>query len=165
MEAKKPGVYLVDVREESEWHAGHAPGDPPRQGHHRARHRAAHSRSRARIVCYCGGGYRSALAVDNLQKMGYTNVVSVDGGFAGCGRIHFTVNLLLAPPNLCCWITSRGSSSITLSRCNILANIIAPSASQPLDFLCLQRGFQYVDEISVCRSVSHARRNARLLRQ
>jgi rhodanese-related sulfurtransferase len=84
MEAKKPGVYLVDVREESEWHAGHAPG---------AVHLGKGVIERdieqripnlhARIVCYCGGGYRSALAVDNLQKMGYTNAVSVDGGFRG----------------------------------------------------------------------------------
>jgi rhodanese-related sulfurtransferase len=36
-----------------------------------------------KIVLYCGGGYRSALAADNLQKMGYTNVESMDGGFRG----------------------------------------------------------------------------------
>ncbi|MBL6706455.1 MAG: sulfurtransferase, partial [Planctomycetaceae bacterium] len=36
-----------------------------------------------KIVLYCGGGYRSALAADNLQKMGYTNVISMDGGFRG----------------------------------------------------------------------------------
>ena len=35
------------------------------------------------IVLYCGGGYRSALAAENLQKMGYTNVISMDGGFRG----------------------------------------------------------------------------------
>jgi rhodanese-related sulfurtransferase len=71
VEAKKPGVYLVDVREESEWHAGHAPGAVhlgkgviERDVEQRIPN--VHSR----IVCYCGGGYRSALAVDNLQKMG-----------------------------------------------------------------------------------------------
>ena len=37
----------------------------------------------AEIILYCGGGYRSALAADNLQKMGYTHVVSMDGGFSG----------------------------------------------------------------------------------
>lgn len=37
----------------------------------------------AKLVLYCGGGYRSALAADNLQKMGYTNVISMDGGFSG----------------------------------------------------------------------------------
>jgi rhodanese-related sulfurtransferase len=82
MEAKKPGVYLVDVREESEWNAGHAPGAV-----HLGRgviERDIEQRIpdfKARILCYCGGGYRSALAVDNLQKMGYSNVVSVAGGF------------------------------------------------------------------------------------
>jgi rhodanese-related sulfurtransferase len=35
----------------------------------------------ARLVLYCGGGFRSALATDNLQKMGYTNVISLDGGW------------------------------------------------------------------------------------
>jgi rhodanese-related sulfurtransferase len=83
-EAKKPGVYLIDVREESEWNAGHAPGAV-----HLGRgvlERDIEQRvpeTAARILCYCGGGYRSALAVDNLQKMGYTNVVSVAGGFRG----------------------------------------------------------------------------------
>ena len=84
VEGKKPGVYLVDVREESEWHAGHAPsavhlgkGIIERDVEQRI------PDPQARILCYCGGGYRSALVVDNLQKMGYTNAVSVDGGFKG----------------------------------------------------------------------------------
>src|SRR5271155_1252443 len=84
VEAKKPGVYLLDVREESEWHAGHAPGAV-----HLGKgvvERDVEQRipdPKARILCYCGGGYRSALVVDNLQRMGYTNAVSVDGGFRG----------------------------------------------------------------------------------
>ena len=74
--------YFVDVREESEWDAGHAAGavhigrgilerdvekqipDPDSQ-----------------VVLYCGGGFRSALAADNLQKMGYKNVKSMAGGW------------------------------------------------------------------------------------
>jgi rhodanese-related sulfurtransferase len=70
VEAKKPGVYLIDVREESEWHAGHAPGAV-----HLGKgviERDVEQRipdTSARIVCYCGGGYRSALAVDNLRKV------------------------------------------------------------------------------------------------
>ncbi|MBI1813928.1 MAG: sulfurtransferase [Deltaproteobacteria bacterium] len=76
--------HLVDVREASEWANGHLP---------RAQHlckgiierdiEAAITDHAAPIVLYCGGGFRSALAADNLQKMGYTNVVSMDGGWRG----------------------------------------------------------------------------------
>jgi len=76
--------HLVDVREDSEWAAGHLP---------RAEHIGKGVIERdietkipdknAEIVLYCGGGFRSALAADNLQKMGYTNVISMDGGFRG----------------------------------------------------------------------------------
>ena len=82
--ARGERFMLVDVREDHEWQAGHLPGavhigkgvierdietkipDPATE-----------------IVLYCGGGFRSALAADNLQKMGYTNVISMDGGFRG----------------------------------------------------------------------------------
>lgn len=73
---------FVDVREESEYAKGHAAG---------ARHLGKGVIERdieqavpdpaAPIVLYCGGGFRSALAADALQKMGYTNVVSMDGGW------------------------------------------------------------------------------------
>ncbi len=76
--------HLVDVREESEWAKDHLPG---------AVHLGKGIIERdieqripetcARIVLYCGGGFRSALAADNLQKMGYTNVLSMDGGIRG----------------------------------------------------------------------------------
>lgn len=76
--------HLVDVREESEWDAGRIPG---------AIHIGKGVIERdiektipdtdAEIVLYCGGGYRSALAADVLQRMGYTNVLSMDGGFRG----------------------------------------------------------------------------------
>lgn len=75
---------LVDVREDNEWDAGRLPG---------AIHLGKGIIERdiekeipdhaAKIVLYCGGGYRSALTADNLQKMGYTNVISMDGGFKG----------------------------------------------------------------------------------
>ena len=75
---------LVDVREESEWAAGHAPG---------AVHMSKGVIERdvetkvpdkgTPLVLYCGGGFRSALATDNLQKMGYTNAISMDGGWRG----------------------------------------------------------------------------------
>ena len=78
------GFILVDVREESEWNAGHIPGaihlgkgvierdieqkvpDPGKE-----------------IILYCGGGFRSALAAENLGRMGYTNAISMDGGWRG----------------------------------------------------------------------------------
>jgi rhodanese-related sulfurtransferase len=75
---------LIDVREDHEWDAGHLPGavhmgkgiierdveelvpDPATPG-----------------VLYCGGGFRSVLACDNLQRMGYSNCISLDGGWKG----------------------------------------------------------------------------------
>jgi rhodanese-related sulfurtransferase len=72
---------LIDVREESEYAKDHLPG-----AIHLGRgviERDIESRVpdlNAPLVLYCGGGFRSALAADNLQKMGYTNVISMDGG-------------------------------------------------------------------------------------
>jgi rhodanese-related sulfurtransferase len=73
---------LIDVREDSEWAAGHARG---------AKHMGKGVIERdieqrvpdknAELILYCGGGFRSALATDNLQKMGYTNVRSMAGGW------------------------------------------------------------------------------------
>jgi rhodanese-related sulfurtransferase len=75
---------LVDVREESEWARGHLPG---------AIHLGKGIIERdieqkipdtgTKVILYCGGGFRSALSADNLQKMGYTNVESMDGGWKG----------------------------------------------------------------------------------
>lgn len=75
---------LVDVREESEFANGHLPG-----AIHLGKgiiERDIEQRvpaSDAKIILYCGGGFRSALAADNLQKMGYSNVESMDGGWKG----------------------------------------------------------------------------------
>ena len=75
---------LVDVREESEYSKDHLPGAV-----HLGKgiiERDIEERvpdTNAPIVLYCGGGYRSALAADNLQKMGYSNVLSMDGGIRG----------------------------------------------------------------------------------
>ena len=72
---------LVDVREESEFAKDHLPG-----AIHLGKgviERDVESRVpdvKTPVVLYCGGGFRSALAADNLQKMGYTNVLSMDGG-------------------------------------------------------------------------------------
>ena len=81
---------LVDVREESEYAKDHLPG---------AIHLGKGIIERdieervpglnTPIVLYCGGGYRSALAADNLQKMGYTKVLSMDGGIRGWREKHF----------------------------------------------------------------------------
>ncbi len=76
--------HLVDVREESEWAKAHLP-----QAEHLGKgiiERDIEQRipdTNADIVLYCGGGFRSALAADNLQKMGYTRVLSMDGGIRG----------------------------------------------------------------------------------
>jgi rhodanese-related sulfurtransferase len=76
--------FLVDTREDHEWARGRLPG---------AMHLSKGIIERdveseipdhsAKIVLYCGGGFRSALVADNLQKMGYTNAISMDGGWRG----------------------------------------------------------------------------------
>ena len=76
--------HLVDVREESEWAAGHLPNaEHLGKGVIERDIETKIPDTNAEIVLYCGGGYRSALAADNLQKMGYRNVTSMDGGFRG----------------------------------------------------------------------------------
>ena len=73
---------LVDVREESEWAAGHAAGSVHLgKGIIERDMEAAVPDASSEIVLYCGGGYRSALAADVLQKMGYTRVWSLAGGW------------------------------------------------------------------------------------
>jgi len=75
-------IILVDVREESEWARGHIP-NAIHLGKgiiERDIEKAIPEKSAA-VVLYCGGGFRSALAADNLQKMGYSNVISMDGGW------------------------------------------------------------------------------------
>lgn len=73
---------LVDVREDHEWQAAHAAGaiHLSKGVIERDIETTFPDRS-TKLVLYCGGGYRSALATDNLQKMGYTNVISLDGGW------------------------------------------------------------------------------------
>ena len=73
---------LVDVREESEYAAGHAAGAVHiGKGVLERDIEAKIPDPAAPLVLYCGGGFRSALAADVLQRMGYTNVISMDGGF------------------------------------------------------------------------------------
>ena len=76
--------WLFDVREESEFAAGHLPGAKSLgKGIIERDIEALVPDPDTELVLYCGGGFRSALAADNLQKMGYTNVISMDGGFCG----------------------------------------------------------------------------------
>jgi len=83
---------LIDVREESEYARGRLPG---------AKHlskgiierdiEATYPDPETVLVLYCGGGFRSALAADNLQKMGYTRVVSMDGGWREWTEAGFAI--------------------------------------------------------------------------
>jgi rhodanese-related sulfurtransferase len=76
------GAELIDVREDNEWESGHAAG---------ARHMGrgiierdivqAYPDKNTELILYCGGGFRSALAADMIQKMGYTKVFSMAGGW------------------------------------------------------------------------------------
>jgi rhodanese-related sulfurtransferase len=73
---------LVDVREDKEWDAGHAKGAVHiGKGVIERDIEGKVPEKDTQLVLYCGGGYRSALAADALQKMGYTNVISLDGGW------------------------------------------------------------------------------------
>jgi rhodanese-related sulfurtransferase len=75
-------MILVDVREESEWARGHIPNAVHLgKGVIERDIEKAIPEKGATVVLYCGGGFRSALAADNLQKMGYSNVISMDGGW------------------------------------------------------------------------------------
>ncbi len=75
---------LVDVREESEYAKDHLPkAIPLGKGIIERDIEERVPDLDTPLVLYCGGGYRSALAADNLQKMGYTNVLSMDGGIRG----------------------------------------------------------------------------------
>ncbi len=75
---------LVDTREESEWNAGHVAGAVHlSKGIIERDIETKIPEKDKTLVLYCGGGYRSALVADNLQKMGYTNVISLDGGWKG----------------------------------------------------------------------------------
>lgn len=83
LERVKNGAELIDVREDNEFDAGHAAG---------AKHMSRGIIERdivqtfpekdTELILYCGGGYRSALSAVMLEKMGYTNVWSMDGGWA-----------------------------------------------------------------------------------
>src|SRR5262245_62523147 len=84
MRKAEDAVTLIDVREEEEWRRGHLPGAIHLcKGIIERDIEQAIPDHDARLVLYCGGGFRSALAADALQQMGYTDVVSMDGGWRG----------------------------------------------------------------------------------
>jgi rhodanese-related sulfurtransferase len=77
-----PGAVLVDVREDDEWRAGHVRGAVHLgKGIIERDIERTFPNRETELHLYCGGGFRSALVADNLQKMGYSNVISVDGGY------------------------------------------------------------------------------------
>ena len=83
---------LIDVREDREWAAGHLPGSIHiGKGVIERDIEQAIPDLNATLVLYCGGGFRSALAADNLQKMGYTDVASMAGGWRGWREAGYEV--------------------------------------------------------------------------
>jgi len=81
---RKEKFVLVDVREDREFDADHIPGAVHLgKGIIERDIEQTYPDLNTELVLYCGGGFRSALAADNLQKMGYTNVISMDGGIRG----------------------------------------------------------------------------------
>jgi rhodanese-related sulfurtransferase len=92
-------INLIDVREDHEWAAGRLPG---------ARHLSKgiierdieklYPDKQTELFLYCGGGYRSALAAHNLIKMGYNNVVSVEGGYSAWKEAGFELAHIIHDP-------------------------------------------------------------------
>jgi len=84
---------LVDVREDNEWARGHLPGaiHLSKGIIERDVEKAIPDRD-AEIVLYCGGGFRSALVADALQKMGYRRVCSMDGGWRRWTELRYPVD-------------------------------------------------------------------------
>jgi rhodanese-related sulfurtransferase len=89
LDAGEP-MIIIDTREDNEWARGHIP-NAVHLGKgviERDIEKAVPDKD-ATLVLYCGGGYRSALAADNLQKMGYRKVISMDGGWRGWTEAGF----------------------------------------------------------------------------
>jgi rhodanese-related sulfurtransferase len=77
-----PRARLIDVREDNEWDKAHAAGaEHMGRGIIERDVERAHPDKDAELILYCGGGFRSALAADNLQRMGYREVYSLAGGW------------------------------------------------------------------------------------
>lgn len=84
--------HLVDTREDSEWNNGRLPGAVHLcKGVIERDIEKTIPDKNAEIVLYCGGGFRSALAAENLQRMGYTNVISMDGGWRAWNEAGYPI--------------------------------------------------------------------------
>ena len=89
LDAGEP-MIIVDTREDNEWARGHIPNAVHLgKGVIERDIEKAIPDKDTTLVLYCGGGYRSALAADNLQRMGYRNVISMDGGWRGWTEAGF----------------------------------------------------------------------------
>jgi rhodanese-related sulfurtransferase len=89
LDAGEP-MIIIDTREDNEWARGHIPNAVHLgKGVIERDIEKAIPDKDTTLVLYCGGGYRSALAADNLQKMGYRNVISMDGGWRGWTEAGF----------------------------------------------------------------------------
>ena len=89
LDAGEP-MIIIDTREDNEWARGHIPNAVHLgKGVIERDIEKAIPDKDATLVLYCGGGYRSALAADNLQRMGYRNVISMDGGWRGWTEAGF----------------------------------------------------------------------------
>jgi rhodanese-related sulfurtransferase len=83
---------LVDVREDREWDAGHLPGALHLgKGIIERDIEAVVPDPATPVVLYCGGGFRSVLVCENLQRMGYSNCISLDGGWKGWNALGLPV--------------------------------------------------------------------------
>lgn len=85
-------IYLIDVREDSEWQTGYIPGAIHLcKGVLERDIEKVIPDSTSPVVLYCSGGYRSAIAADNLQNMGYKNVASMLGGLTAWQKLGFVI--------------------------------------------------------------------------
>mgnify|MGYP002632654881 CR=1 FL=1 len=92
--AGNPGVRLVDIREDREWALGHITGaEHIGKGVIERDIEGKIPDKQTEIILYCGGGYRSVLSADALQRMGYVNVCSMDGGWREWASAGYPVDL------------------------------------------------------------------------
>ena len=91
-QTQNPNLVLVDVREDDEWRAGHVAGAVHiGKGVIERDIESQIPEPDTEVVLYCGGGFRSALAAESLQRMGYTNVLSLDGGYRALQDAGFPI--------------------------------------------------------------------------